>query len=81
MPKIEDMSVGEYKVVLDINMLIDGEPYLRKRTWKERKISEPCNKFIKVTPRIPDPNGRVYGDILRLHPEAWAKLKLRIAND
>lgn len=40
------------------NMVIDGEPYEVRRTWRERLLSRPWRPWRAtrwVTPKIPDP--------------------------
>jgi len=53
-------------------MLEDGDPYIEKRTWKERLFSLPWNPFKRtktVVPKVPSKRVLVFSNTVIVHPE------------
>lgn len=67
-------------------LVIDGEPYKVRRSWRERLLTRPWRPWhaIKwVTPKIPNPNffvsnGEPFGRCIYAHPETARKLYEKI---
>jgi len=67
-----------FKVIEDINMTKEGEPYDVKRTLRERFFTRPFRPFVKtysVTPMIPRTDILRMGNTLIMHPAQVDKLR------
>jgi hypothetical protein len=69
-----------HKVILNSNLLMNGDPVTVRRGWKERLLSRPWRPFHATStyiPRVPDT--AVYqlgGGYIVAHPNTIAKLRM-----
>ena len=76
---LNDLLCG-FKVIENPYMVVDGEPYRVRRTWKDRLFTRPWRPLEStkmVTPKVPSDEILVLKQhqTLVMHPEIAAKLK------
>jgi len=73
-----------YRVVENISMVVDGDPYYEKRSWKERLFSFPWNPFRslnKIVPKVPSTEVIMFENSMIMHPEIASKLRDALEKD
>lgn len=70
-------------IFTDMNLLVDGEPYEVKRTWRERFKSNFFKKTKTIVPKVPDPNYYVLPNNqgLVMHPVTYEIMKKAFTSD
>lgn len=76
------MNINGMKIIEDINMTEEGEPYQIRRSWKERLFSRPWRprqRMKTIVPRVPSEKCYLLGNnTIMMHPETAQKLFVKI---
>lgn len=73
---------GQFKIIENIHMVEDGEPYEKRRTWKERLFTlpwDPLRKTKIIVPKVPMKSFyKTWDGAIIMHPEMAKELRRQI---